>query len=176
MAEVNFELYNNQLVQQLVGASDANLRLIEKILNVEISSFGNQINIKGSQDAVDQAKTAIDLLYGKVSKGIEIGEQEVKAAVRMSEEGPEKSTGRILTTSCSNQKRHIYPRSATQAKYIQEMMKNELVFGLGPAGTGKTYLAVALAVSMMLEGKIDKIILSRPAVEAGETSVFFPVT
>ena len=88
MAEVNFELYNNQLVQQLVGASDANLRLIEKILNVEISSFGNQINIKGSQDAVDQAKTAIDLLYGKVSKGIEIGEQEVKAAVRMSEEGP----------------------------------------------------------------------------------------
>ena len=85
MAEVNFELYNNQLVQQLVGASDANLRLIEKILNVEISSFGNQINIKGSQDAVDQAKTAIDLLYGKVSKGIEIGEQEVKAAVRMSD-------------------------------------------------------------------------------------------
>lgn len=104
MAEVNFELYNNQLVQQLVGASDANLRLIEKILNVEISSFGNQINIKGSQDAVDQAKTAIDLLYGKVSKGIEIGEQEVKAAVRMSEEGPEKSTGRILTTSYSKPK------------------------------------------------------------------------
>lgn len=96
MAEVNFELYNNQLVQQLVGASDANLRLIEKILNVEISSFGNQINIKGSQDAVDQAKTAIDLLYGKVSKGIEIGEQEVKAAVRMSEEGPEKIDGQNL--------------------------------------------------------------------------------
>ena len=68
----------------------------------------------------------------------------------------------------------IYPRSATQAKYIQEMMKNELVFGLGPAGTGKTYLAVALAVSMMLEGKIDKIILSRPAVEAGENLGFLP--
>ena len=166
MAEVNFELYNNQLVQQLVGASDANLRLIEKILNVEISSFGNQINIKGSQDAVDQAKTAIDLLYGKVSKGIEIGEQEVKAAVRMSEEGPEKIDGQNLNDIVlKTKKRHIYPRSATQAKYIQEMMKNELVFGLGPAGTGKTYLAVALAVSMMLEGKIDKIILSRPAVE-----------
>ena len=71
-------------------------------------------------------------------------------------------------------KRHIYPRSATQAAYIQEMMKNELVFGLGPAGTGKTYLAVALAVSMMLEGKIDKIILSRPAVEAGENLGFLP--
>ena len=175
MAEVNFELYNNQLVQQLVGASDANLRLIEKILNVEISSFGNQINIKGSQDAVDQAKTAIDLLYGKVSKGIEIGEQEVKAAVRMSEEGPEKIDGQNLNDIVlKTKKRHIYPRSATQAKYIQEMMKNELVFGLGPAGTGKTYLAVALAVSMMLEGKIDKIILSRPAVEAGENLGFLP--
>ena len=175
MAEVNFELYNNQLVQQLVGASDANLRLIEKILNVEISSFGNQINIKGSQDAVDQAKTAIDLLYGKVSKGIEIGEQEVKAAVRMSEEGPEKIDGQNLNDIVlKTKKRHIYPRSATQAKYIQEMMKNELVFGLGPAGTGKTYLAVALAVSLMLEGKIDKIILSRPAVEAGENLGFLP--
>ena len=175
MAEVNFELYNNQLVQQLVGASDANLRLIEKILNVEISSFGNQINIKGSQDAVDQAKTAIDLLYGKVSKGIEIGEQEVKAAVRMSEEGPEKIDGQNLNDIVlKTKKRHIYPRSASLAKYIQEMMKNELVFGLGPAGTGKTYLAVALAVSMMLEGKIDKIILSRPAVEAGENLGFLP--
>ena len=118
MAEVNFELYNNQLVQQLVGASDANLRLIEKILNVEISSFGNQINIKGSQDAVDQAKTAIDLLYGKVSKGIEIGEQEVKAAVRMSEEGSEKIDGQNLNDIVlKTKKRHIYPRSATQAKY-----------------------------------------------------------
>ena len=71
-------------------------------------------------------------------------------------------------------KRYIYPRSATQAQYITEMMKNELVFGLGPAGTGKTYLAVALAVSMMLEGRIDKIILSRPAVEAGENLGFLP--
>lgn len=71
-------------------------------------------------------------------------------------------------------KRYIYPRSATQAKYITEMMQNELVFGLGPAGTGKTYLAVALAVSMMLEGAVDKIILSRPAVEAGENLGFLP--
>ena len=71
-------------------------------------------------------------------------------------------------------KKHIYPRTANQANYILEMMKNELVFGLGPAGTGKTYLAVALAVTMMCEGKIDKIILSRPAVEAGENLGFLP--
>ena len=70
--------------------------------------------------------------------------------------------------------RHIYPRSATQAEYIVEMMNNELVFGLGPTGTGKTYLAVALAVTMMLEGSVDKIILTRPAVEAGENLGFLP--
>lgn len=175
MAEVNFELYNNQLVQQLVGPSDSNLRLIETILNVEIGCFGNQMTIKGDAEAAEQAKTAIDILYHKVSKGIDINEQEVKAAVRMSDEGPQIVDDKNLNDIVlKTKKRHIYPRSAMQAKYIQEMMKNEMVFGLGPAGTGKTYLAVALAVSMMLEGKIDKIILSRPAVEAGENLGFLP--
>lgn len=175
MAETSFELYNNLMVQQLVGPQDAHLRLIEKILNVEISCFGNQIKISGPQDAVDQAKTAIDLLYHKVSKNIEINEEEVKAAVRISDAGAQIINEQNLEDIVlKTKKRHIYPRSATQATYIQEMMKNEMVFGLGPAGTGKTYLAVALAVSMMLEGKIDKIILSRPAVEAGENLGFLP--
>lgn len=175
MAEINFELFNNTLVQQLVGAQDGNLRLIEKILGVEIGSFGNQMNIKGSAEAIEQAKTAIDVLYNKVSKGISIGEEEVKAAVRIAGGQTDAATAQDLSNIVlKTKKRHIYPRSATQAQYIQEMMKNELVFGLGPAGTGKTYLAVALAVSMMLEGRIDKIILSRPAVEAGENLGFLP--
>ncbi len=175
MAEINFELYNNALVQQLVGPQDANLRLIEKILGVEIGSFGNQMTIKGSNEAIEQAKTAIDVLYHKVSKDIEITEQEVKAALRMSDNGLNSAEAQNLSDIVlKTKKRHIYPRSATQASYIQEMMRNELVFGLGPAGTGKTYLAVALAVSMMLEGKIDKIVLSRPAVEAGENLGFLP--
>lgn len=175
MAETSFELYNNILVQQLVGPGDAHLRLLEKLLGVEISCFGNQIKIQGSADAVEQTHTAIDLLYRKAEKNIEIGEEEVKAAARMSGAGEQKITEQNLEDIVlKTKKRHIYPRSATQAAYIQEMMKNELVFGLGPAGTGKTYLAVALAVSMMLEGKIDKIILSRPAVEAGENLGFLP--
>ena len=176
MAELNFEHYNNQLVQQLVGPQDANLRTIEKILEVEIVSFGNKINIKGSKAAIEQAKSAIDILYNKASRGIEVNDEEVKAAVRFSN-GDKNSTLDPKTMSeivLKTKKRHIFPRSANQAVYIQEMMKNELVFGLGPAGTGKTYLAVALAVSMMLEGKIDKIILSRPAVEAGENLGFLP--
>lgn len=175
MSEISFELFNNTLVQQMVGPQDANLRLLEKILGVEISSFGNKITVKGKKAAVEQAKTAIDVLYNKVSRGIEIGEQEVNAAVRLSSDNV--STQEAVDLSnlvLKTKKRHIYPRSATQAEYIQTMMNNELVFGLGPAGTGKTYLAVALAVSMMLEGVIDKIILSRPAVEAGENLGFLP--
>ncbi len=175
MAELCFELYNNQLVQKIVGTSDKNLKLLEKILGVDISCFGNQITVTGDKQAVEQAKETIDLLYHKVSKGVEIGEQEVKAAVRFSGEYKNAEEAKNMTDIVlKTKKRHIYPRSATQAKYIQEMMDNELVFGLGPAGTGKTYLAVALAVTMMLEGKIDKIILSRPAVEAGENLGFLP--
>ena len=175
MAEISFELFNNALVQQVVGAQDANLKLLEKCLGVEIAIFGNNIIIKGEKQAIEQAKTAIDVLYNKVSRGIGIDEQEVKAAVRMSGGNIDSQTAQDLSNLVlKTKKRHIYPRSATQAEYIQTMMQNELVFGLGPAGTGKTYLAVALAVSMMLEGTIDKIILSRPAVEAGENLGFLP--
>jgi len=175
MAEINFELYNNQLIQKLVGASDANLKLIEKALGVDILSFGNQITIKGSPKEIEQAKAAIMVLYDKVSKSIGVGEEEVKAAIRMCGGGASESEIQNLNDMVlKTKKRYIYPRSATQAKYIDAMLKNELVFGLGPAGTGKTYLAVALAVSMMLEGAVDKIILSRPAVEAGENLGFLP--
>lgn len=175
MAEVSFELFNNQLLKVVVGVNDENIRLIERMLNVEVLSFGNQITIKGAQGDVDNAKTAIDILYEKASKGHVIGSQEVKAAVRISGgsgTADEKQT--LSEMVLKTKKRYIYPRSATQAAYITEMMKNELVFGLGPAGTGKTYLAVALAVSMMIEGAVDKIILSRPAVEAGENLGFLP--
>ncbi len=175
MAEINFELYNNQLIQKLVGVSDTNLKLIEKTLGVEILNFGNDMTIKGGAAEIEKAKATIMALYDKASKGQNIGEEEVKAAIRLCE-------GNLSQAELQNfnemvlktKKRYIYPRSATQAKYIESMMKNELVFGLGPAGTGKTYLAVALAVSMMLEGAVDKIILSRPAVEAGENLGFLP--
>ena len=175
MAEIEFELFNNQLLQQMVGPNDSNLKVIEETLNVEIGTFGNHINIKGSDENCKMAKEAIDSLYSKVSRGIEIGEQEVKAAIRLS--GADIGNSKQIDLNdivLKTKKRHIYPRSQTQAKYILEMMDNELVFGLGPAGTGKTYLAVALAVTMMLEGTIDKIILSRPAVEAGENLGFLP--
>ena len=175
MTEFSFELFNNNLIQQMVGSQDNNLRLIEKILGVEVNSFGNQITIKGPKEAVEKTKTAIDILYNKVSQGICINENEVKAAISIgSAELNSEAAQNLSDIVLKTKKRHIYPRTATQAEYISEMMNNELVFGLGPAGTGKTYLAVALAVSMMIEGKIDKLILSRPAVEAGEKLGFLP--
>lgn len=175
MAELSFELFNNQLLKIIVGVNDENIRLMEKMLNVEILSFGNQVTIKGAASDIENAKTAMDVLYEKASKGQDIGEQEVKAAVRIcGGAGTADEKQSLSEIVLKTKKRYIYPRSATQAKYITEMMKNELVFGLGPAGTGKTYLAVALAVSMMLEGAVDKIILSRPAVEAGENLGFLP--
>ncbi|MBO4284881.1 MAG: PhoH family protein [Alphaproteobacteria bacterium] len=175
MAEIGFELYNNQLIQKLVGVSDSNLKLIEKTLGVEILSFGNEMTIKGEEKSVEKAKEAVMLLYDKVGRGVEIGEEEVKAALRICNGNLSQTEKQDLNEMVlKTKKRHIYPRSAMQAKYIEEMMKNELVFGLGPAGTGKTYLAVALAVSMMIDGAVDKIILSRPAVEAGENLGFLP--
>lgn len=84
MAEIEFELFNNQLLQQMVGPNDSNLKVIEETLNVEIGTFGNHISIKGSDESCKMAKEAIDSLYSKVSRGIEIGEQEVKAAIRLS--------------------------------------------------------------------------------------------
>ena len=123
MAEISFELFNNTLMQQLVGPGDAHLRLLEKLLGVEISCFGNQIKIEGPADSIEQAKTAIDLLYHKAEKNIEIGEEEVKAAARMSGAGEQKITEQNLEDIVlKTKKRHIYPRSATQAAYIQEMM------------------------------------------------------
>ena len=112
MSEIKFELFNNTLIQQLVGPQDCHLRLLEKILSVEIGSFGNQITIKGPKDAVEQAKTAIDVLYHKVSKGIEINEQEVKAAVRLSNEGNNDSVSAqdLSDIVLKTKKRHICQR------------------------------------------------------------------
>ena len=102
MAEIEFELFNNQLVQQLVGPQDGNLKIIEKALGAEIAAFGNRIRISGDEEAVRQAKNAVDALYSKVSRGIAVGEQEVLAAVRIS--GAEANGRSTSTTSCSRPK------------------------------------------------------------------------
>src|SRR6202012_6057886 len=116
------------------------------------------------------ALAALDRLYGQLSEGQEVGPADIDAALRFEQEPDPEGEVPVIVT----RKRHVQARTPTQAAYMRAMEKNQLVFGLGPAGTGKTYLAVAQAVSMMLKGEVDRIILSRPAVEAGERLGFLP--
>src|SRR5574344_2482938 len=128
MNETKFELFNNHLVQQVTGPQDCNIKLIESLLNVEVVCMGNQISIKGNDKDIKKAEQAFNILHHKASIGVEIGDEEVKAAVRMSsDDGSKIEDAKLDNLGLKTKKRHIYPRSNTQAQYIQEMMDNELV-------------------------------------------------
>jgi len=179
LLEITKEYADNQVLMVVLGGHDANIRRLEKKTGVSVKIKGNQLTVRGQDDDVRAAFAALDKLYAKAKKTGDIDASDVDNAVNLpdtdKEDGKDKKAAvpagdLVLKT----RKRHIQPRSQLQADYIRAMGDFELVFGLGPAGTGKTFLAVAKAVSLMLEGRIDKIILSRPAVEAGENLGFLP--
>lgn len=169
---------DNSLLPQLFGQHDENLSRLEAQLGVSVATRGNRLSISGPPESVRAAQHALKALYARLEKGMEVGQGEVDAVVRLSRDAPEGRAGAEAVheeaLTVKTRKRQVTPRSANQAGYIQALLQHELVFGIGPAGTGKTYLAVAVAVSMMLEGRVDRIILSRPAVEAGERLGFLP--
>ena len=162
----------------LCGELDANLVRVEAGTGVEINRSGNVILLIGEAEVRQHAAATLNALYGrlKVNKTIEAGD--VEAAIRMPteifEEGHEQAPEPKGQHDIRTRKKTVEPRSAAQTAYVKALHENDLVFGLGPAGTGKTYLAVAVAVSHFLEGRVDRIILSRPAVEAGERLGFLP--
>lgn len=163
---------DNRLLPLLFGEHDKHLVRIEKSLGVQLINRGNQVTIEGPQDAIDLARIALNRLYQRLKDGEELEPGDVDAAVRMAG-SPTDLFGEsepVLRTK----RRQIKARSPLQAKYMEAMLQDELVFGIGPAGTGKTYLAVCAAVSMLVNGQIDRIVLSRPAVEAGERLGFLP--
>ncbi len=165
---------DNRLLTELFGEHDRNLARIEQGLGVLASSRGNKLVITGDPQARAQAGRVFRDLYDRLKSGLEVNAGEVDGAIRMSKvSGQEEGRGGVRL-QIQTKRRVIGPRSPTQATYIDALMKNELVFGIGPAGTGKTYLAVAVAVSMLLQKRVDRIILSRPAVEAGERLGFLP--
>ena len=169
----SLEFDDNGLVIQLFGSHNSHLARIEQRLEVTIHSRGNELTVVGAPDAVEIACVGLSSLYKRLERGLNVGRDEVDAAVRMSEgNGGKVSDGDEVVIR--TRKRHITPRSTTQAEYVSAIDEFELVFGLGPAGTGKTYLAVAKAVERMMRGEIDRIILSRPALEAGEQLGFLP--
>ena len=165
---------DNALLPSLFGAHDQNLARIEQRLGVALVSRGNQVAITGAPQSTETAKLVLGGLYDRLKGGDDIGSADVDAALLGAETI---ATGGDIAGSdliINTQKRRVAPRSTMQAAYLQALRDYEVVFALGPAGTGKTYLAVAMAVSMLVSGRVDRIILSRPAVEAGERLGFLP--
>jgi len=168
---IRLEFEDNRLLARLYGEHDQHLARIEQQLGVELSQRGNQLAIFGPAAEAANARAAITALYHRLKKGKDVDMQEVDAALRLAMHGGGEGRAEIEVVT---RRRLITPRSPAQGDYIKALSSYELVFGLGPAGTGKTYLAVAVAASMLTSGRVDRIILSRPAVEAGERLGFLP--
>lgn len=163
---------DNSLLPQLFGDGDQHLARIERALGISLASRGNRLAISGNAAHAELARSALAGLYDRLKRGHEVDAQAVDAALRMAPQHggePWSDSDEIRT-----RKRRIAPRGPVQAQYIKALRSHEMVFGLGPAGTGKTYLAVAMAVDMLMNGKVERIVLSRPAVEAGERLGFLP--
>ncbi|MCC0025011.1 MAG: PhoH family protein [Hyphomicrobiaceae bacterium] len=177
--ELAFE--DNKLVAQLYGNFDQNVALIEQRLGLRITPRGNHVLINGPVSAVDQARRVLESLYAQLEEGrpVEIGD--VDAIIRMIETDDSQLTlptlegaGKVRMAQIATRKSVVVARSPAQDAYMRAMDRNDLTFGVGPAGTGKTYLAVAYASSLLERGDVSRIILSRPAVEAGERLGFLP--
>jgi phosphate starvation-inducible PhoH-like protein len=168
-AELAFD--NNALALQLFGSHNSHLARIEQKLDLTIHTRGNEVNIAGDGATVDFATKVLDSLYRRLRKGLAVGPEEVDAALRMTVANSDDAGDDV---EIQTRKRRITPQSRSQAVYVRAIDKCDLVFGLGPAGTGKTYLAMAKAVEKLVKGEVDRIILSRPAVEAGEQLGFLP--
>ncbi|MFB9140715.1 PhoH family protein [Maritalea porphyrae] len=172
---------DNRLASQLYGEFDQNLALIEQKLGVRANTRGNHVMLSGSAINVDQARRTLESLYAQLEDGQDISIGDVDGVIRMIITEDSQLTlptfekkGRVRMAQIATRKSTIVARSPAQDGYIRAMDRTELVFGVGPAGTGKTYLAVAYAATLLERGDISRIILSRPAVEAGEHLGFLP--
>lgn len=172
---------DNRLVPDLYGEQNANLQKLEDAFDVQISSRGNELFIAGEGGDILQARKILEALWAKLQQGQHVDTHTVDSALRFLQErgagnGGENAISGFTETDAIivTRKKKILPRTPLQAAYMQAMHLNNMVFGIGPAGTGKTYLAVAMAAAMLESGQVERIILSRPAVEAGERLGFLP--
>jgi phosphate starvation-inducible PhoH-like protein len=168
-----------QLLGRLFGEFDQNLIAIESRLGVYISARGNKLVIEGFADQIARARDVLTGLYNRIVQGQEVDAGAVDAVIAMSSEPTldgiiRQDVSQPPAVMIRTRKKTIVPRSATQIRYMEALARDEIVFALGPAGTGKTYVAVAQAVQMLMQGQVDRLILSRPAVEAGERLGFLP--
>ncbi len=180
--EALVEFPDNRLLIDLCGEYDRNLTDIEQKLSVQIVRRGNQLVVLGDEESQKQAIEVLQALYTRLEGGRDVEAADVDRELRMgtSEAGTGTRDGDQLemfkggTVEIKTRKKLVEPRTDAQKAYVQSLFNNELAFGIGPAGTGKTYLAVAVGVSMFIGGHVDRIILSRPAVEAGEKLGYLP--
>ncbi len=192
MSAIDLEFDDNDLLPVLFGEHNSNLNVLEESLGISISGRGNQLIIEGSEDKVRIANEVLSALWEKIKRDEEVGIAEVEAALRFARQDDDKtkknSNGKNnkndekngieefsdIKSVIKTKKKTIAPRSPNQADYIHSISEKNMVFGLGPAGTGKTYLAVAMAVQAYLQGEVARLIFCRPALEAGERIGFLP--
>ena len=169
-------LADNNLAMRLFGDRGENLKKLEKKLGVEINTRGSIVIITGAPEKSELAEKLILELYDLLEKGYPMYPHDIDYAMRMALAGREMKLSEVFmdTVLVSYRKKVIAPKSVAQKKYVDAIRKNDIVFGIGPAGTGKTYLAMAMAVAALTSKEVDRIILTRPAVEAGEKLGYLP--
>jgi phosphate starvation-inducible PhoH-like protein len=178
-ARLELEFDQPYLLGPLFGDYDRHLITIEQRLGVHISARGNRVQIEGDPDAASRARDVLTGLYNRLDQGHDVDAEAVEAVLGMAAQPNLDGIIQEEVTSAPRvmirtRKKTIVPRSAVQTTYMEALARDEMIFALGPAGTGKTYLAVAQAVSQLISGSVDRLILSRPAVEAGERLGFLP--
>ena len=173
---ININIFNNQILMEIAGTFDGNLKELEKISGSKIFFRGNSILIKGNKKANETVKDAIEYLIECFKSDKKIDRNDIISSLNKDfmKEKKNKTNIHTLDEVIKTPKRSVIPRSKKQKDYVKSLKTSQIIMSLGPAGTGKTYLAVAAALSMLLEKKVDRIILSRPAVEAGEKLGFLP--
>jgi len=173
---INISIFDNQILMGVVGAFDNNLKELERFSGSKIYFRGNSIAIKGKKFENERVKSAIEYLIDRFRSDKKIDRNDIISSLNkdMINDIKNQSTVQPLGEVIKTPKRSVIPRSKKQKEYVKSLKNNQIIMSLGPAGTGKTYLAVAVALSMLLEKKVERIILSRPAVEAGERLGFLP--
>ena len=165
---------DNDLLPLLFGEHNLHLGYLEEKLGIRIVDRGNTLTLSGEGDLLDTAEKILMDLWAKIEQKHDIGIADIDAELRFLKAGKKASKKAKQDITLKTKRKSITARSPMQAHYMETALKNEMIFGMGPAGTGKTYIAVAVAVSMLLEGKVERLIFCRPAVEAGERLGFLP--
>ncbi|HJZ83694.1 MAG TPA: PhoH family protein [Polyangia bacterium] len=169
-------LDDNTASQMLYGQRNENLRQVEREMGVDVHSRGNELTLVGEPAAVQVARALLEQLYALARRGRALGPEDVSRAAKMLRQDARAELSRVFddTVLVAARARPIAPKGLAQKRYVEAIRRDDIVFGIGPAGTGKTYLAMAMAVRKLMDKQLKRIVLCRPAVEAGEKLGFLP--